>query len=127
MMVARWSIDAKFGYKQDVIDAMHRWLREVGPQVGVDAATTRLYAALAKQLPGMEVEPPQRIGHHVNRQNSHRKLVLLAQRRHGGRGQRHHQPQQGHDHQHFKQGEAHCPGALANRTIHFFVSLGAQA
>ena len=42
MMVARWSIDAKFGYKQDVIDAMHRWLKEVGPQAGVDPANTRL-------------------------------------------------------------------------------------
>lgn len=31
MMVARWSIDAKFGYKQSVIDAMQSWLREIGP------------------------------------------------------------------------------------------------
>jgi hypothetical protein len=25
MMVARWSIDAKFGYKQSVLDSMKRW------------------------------------------------------------------------------------------------------
>ena len=37
MMVARWSIDAKFGYKQDVVEAMKRWLRDIAPQVGIDA------------------------------------------------------------------------------------------
>jgi hypothetical protein len=42
MMVARWSIDAKFGYKQQVIDAMQRWLKEIAPQVGLDAQRTRL-------------------------------------------------------------------------------------
>ena len=42
MIVARWSIDAKFGYKQNVIDAMQRWLREIAPQVGLDGARTRL-------------------------------------------------------------------------------------
>ena len=42
MMVARWSIDAKFGYKQAVIDSMKRWLQEIGPQAGVDAQRTRL-------------------------------------------------------------------------------------
>lgn len=42
MMVARWSIDAKFGYKQSVVDSMKRWLEEIGPQAGVDAQRTRL-------------------------------------------------------------------------------------
>jgi len=42
MMVARWSIDAKFGYKQNVIDLMQRWLREVAPQAGISAEKTRL-------------------------------------------------------------------------------------
>jgi hypothetical protein len=42
MMVARWSIDAKFGYKQNVIDLMQRWLREIGPQVGFGADKARL-------------------------------------------------------------------------------------
>lgn len=42
MMLARWSIDARFGYKQNVIDLMQRWLREVAPQVGVTAERTRL-------------------------------------------------------------------------------------
>jgi hypothetical protein len=42
MMVARWSIDAKFGYKQNVIDLMQRWLREIAPQVGFGADKTRL-------------------------------------------------------------------------------------
>lgn len=42
MLIARWSIDAKFGYKQHVIEAMQRWLREIGPQAGLDASRTRL-------------------------------------------------------------------------------------
>jgi hypothetical protein len=42
MMVARWSIEAKFGYKQNVVDSMKRWLREIGPQAGVDPQRTRL-------------------------------------------------------------------------------------
>lgn len=42
MMVARWSINARFGYKQNVIDAMQRWLREIAPQVGFSADRTRL-------------------------------------------------------------------------------------
>ncbi len=42
MMVARWSIDAKFGYKQNVIDLMQHWLREIAPQVGFSADKTRL-------------------------------------------------------------------------------------
>jgi hypothetical protein len=41
-MVARWSIDAKFGYKQPVIESMKRWLKEIGPEAGVDAQRTRL-------------------------------------------------------------------------------------
>jgi hypothetical protein len=42
MMIARWSIDAKFGYKQNVIDLMRHWLRETAPQVGFSADKTRL-------------------------------------------------------------------------------------
>ena len=42
MMVARWSIDAKFGYKQNVIDLMLRWAREIGPQAGFTAGKLRL-------------------------------------------------------------------------------------
>src|SRR4051812_4882341 len=42
MMVARWSIDAKFGDKQAVVDLMQRWLREIGPKAGVKPDRTRL-------------------------------------------------------------------------------------
>lgn len=42
MMIARWSIDAKFGYKQNVIDLMQWWLREIGPQVGFTSDKSRL-------------------------------------------------------------------------------------
>jgi len=34
MMIARWSIDAKFGYKPNAIELMTRWTKEIGPQVG---------------------------------------------------------------------------------------------
>src|SRR6478735_1658887 len=42
MMVARWSISAKFGYKQNVVDSMKRWLRDIGPQVGIKEEGSRL-------------------------------------------------------------------------------------
>ena len=42
MMVARWSIDAKFGYKQNVVDLMQRWLSEIAPQAGIKVDKTRL-------------------------------------------------------------------------------------
>jgi hypothetical protein len=42
MMVARWSIDAKFGYKQVVVESMKRWLKEIGPQGGFTPNRTRL-------------------------------------------------------------------------------------
>lgn len=34
MIVARWSIDARFGYKQAVIDAMTKWQKEIGDTIG---------------------------------------------------------------------------------------------
>lgn len=41
-MIARWSIDAKFGYKQSVIDLMQKWMREIAPQAGFTADKMRL-------------------------------------------------------------------------------------
>jgi hypothetical protein len=35
MLVARWQIDARFGHKQKVIDALAQWTREIAPQVGL--------------------------------------------------------------------------------------------
>lgn len=42
MMIARWSINAKFGYKQNLIDLMQRWMREIGPQAGFTSDKLRL-------------------------------------------------------------------------------------
>jgi hypothetical protein len=42
MMIARWSIDAKFGHKQNVIDLMHRWMSEIAPQIGFTPEKARL-------------------------------------------------------------------------------------
>ncbi|WKE65305.1 hypothetical protein PVT67_16815 [Gallaecimonas kandeliae] len=42
MMIARWSIDAKFGYKEDAIALLKRWMEEVAPQVGLEAGKMRL-------------------------------------------------------------------------------------
>jgi hypothetical protein len=35
MLIARWQIDARFGYKQKVIDALKHWAGDVAPQVGL--------------------------------------------------------------------------------------------
>src|SRR5262245_61850092 len=34
MMIARWHIDARFGHKQAVLDAVKSWHREIGTQIG---------------------------------------------------------------------------------------------
>ena len=35
MLIARWQIDARFGYKQNVIDSLVQWTREIAPQIGL--------------------------------------------------------------------------------------------
>jgi hypothetical protein len=42
MMIARWSIDAKFGYKQTVIELLERWMRDIAPQAGFTPEKMRL-------------------------------------------------------------------------------------
>lgn len=42
MMIARWSIDAKFGHKPEVIAQMQKWMTEIGSQVGWNDKNTRL-------------------------------------------------------------------------------------
>ena len=34
MIIARWSIDARFGHKQAVVDSMTRWQKEIGREIG---------------------------------------------------------------------------------------------
>lgn len=43
MMVARWSIEARFGYKPVVIEQMKRWMKDIGPQIGWSEDKMRLY------------------------------------------------------------------------------------
>lgn len=42
MMIARWTIEARFGHKPVVIEHMKRWLREIGSQVGWTEDKVRL-------------------------------------------------------------------------------------
>lgn len=42
MMIARWHIDARFGHKQTVIDALKAWNRDIGEQVGWGPDRARL-------------------------------------------------------------------------------------
>jgi len=42
MLIARWQIDARFGYKQNAIDLLRRWSNEVAPQIGWTADKGRL-------------------------------------------------------------------------------------
>ena len=42
MMIARWHIDARFGHKQAVIDALKTWNRDIGEQIGWKASQLRL-------------------------------------------------------------------------------------
>jgi len=43
MMIARWSIDARFGYQSMVADMMQRWMQEIGSQIGWSPDKARLY------------------------------------------------------------------------------------
>lgn len=42
MIVARWSIEARFGHKQKTIDLLNTWLAEIGAQLGWTKERTRL-------------------------------------------------------------------------------------
>ena len=42
MMIARWHINARFGHKQAVIDALKAWNRDIGEQIGWRANQLRL-------------------------------------------------------------------------------------
>ncbi|MBI3284237.1 MAG: hypothetical protein HYZ65_05205 [Burkholderiales bacterium] len=42
MMIARWSIEAKFGHKPEVLDQMRHWMSEIGAQVGWTPDRVRL-------------------------------------------------------------------------------------
>ena len=38
MFIARWQIDARFGHKQEALELMREWEREIGAKVGLDAS-----------------------------------------------------------------------------------------
>ena len=42
MIVAKWQIDARFGHKQNVIDMLGAWARDIAPQIGWTADKGRL-------------------------------------------------------------------------------------
>ena len=42
MMIARWSIDARFGHKTFVIDQMRAWIENVGDRIGWTRDKVRL-------------------------------------------------------------------------------------
>ena len=42
MMIARWSIEARFGYKPQALEQMQRWMRDIGSQIGWSAANARI-------------------------------------------------------------------------------------
>lgn len=35
MLIARWQIDARFGHKQKVIDAIKSWSDDIAPRIGL--------------------------------------------------------------------------------------------
>jgi hypothetical protein len=42
MFSARWQIDARFGHKQNALELMRKWEREIGSQVGLADLTFQL-------------------------------------------------------------------------------------
>ncbi|RFA25592.1 hypothetical protein CAI21_18895 [Alkalilimnicola ehrlichii] len=43
MMIARWTIEARFGYKPQVIESMKKWSDEVGREIGWPPDRMRVY------------------------------------------------------------------------------------
>ena len=42
MLIARWQVEARFGYKQSAINSMKKWLKDVGSQAGWKPGKVRL-------------------------------------------------------------------------------------
>lgn len=42
MFIARWQIDARFGYKQQAIELMREWERDIGPKAGIDPSRSTI-------------------------------------------------------------------------------------
>ncbi len=42
MFIARWIIDVRFGKKEEFIEIMGRWYKDVGEKVGMDKSTLRV-------------------------------------------------------------------------------------
>ncbi|CAN7661289.1 hypothetical protein LJR296_005038 [Cupriavidus necator] len=42
MIIARWSIDAKFGHKSVVVDSLRKWSTDIGSQIGWTPDNSRL-------------------------------------------------------------------------------------
>jgi len=42
MFIARWQIEARFGHKQDALDSMSRWIKEVGSKIGWKPGSVRV-------------------------------------------------------------------------------------
>ena len=42
MIIARWKIDARFGHKSEVTDAMQWWMNEIAPELGWNSDKTRM-------------------------------------------------------------------------------------
>lgn len=42
MFIARWSVDARFGHKQQVIDALKQWSKDIAPKIGLSPAHGQL-------------------------------------------------------------------------------------
>ena len=53
MMVARWCIVAKFGYKQELLNLMQKWLSEVGEPAGFTRDKLRLITGSVGALEGV--------------------------------------------------------------------------
>lgn len=44
MIVAKWTIDARFGHKDSVTESLKGWLEQFGPKLGWNADNTRMTA-----------------------------------------------------------------------------------
>ena len=84
MMIARWHINARFGHKQQAIDLLKRWDREIGPKAGIAAGSQQILTGSLGATEA-EIQSDMRIGSLAELEKIFTKLGTLPEHAAWGR------------------------------------------
>jgi len=77
MIVARWQIDARFGYKPRVIELMNQWMDEIGAQVGWERGDNVTLLTGSVGVPESRIEVEHRLKDIAELNTAFEKLATL--------------------------------------------------